>query len=141
MSDALPPETPVPEGETGSTLRAKRATVAMRMALNFILHPPESREAHASNIARDLGEEDRIRLLWLLMDTFPPHIAEQAAQTFFEGAGYPGVSLMADCKAEAKLWAADANPQEVDIYARACFNRMPPQRRALFLEWAKGGTK
>lgn len=134
MNKPAPAEQPV----TAQSIRQTRATAAMRMVLNFLLEPPEDRSGHAANLARDLSEDDRIRLLWLFMDTFPGHIAEQAAQAFFEGVGYPGASIMEDPREDAKFWAGQANPKEVDAFAMACFNRMSKNRRHQFLQWATG---
>lgn len=134
-------ETPVEL--TADEIRQKRQNAAARMMLRYIgagETERKDRDLYAMNLARDLSETDRVMLLEVLFQTFPPDIMEVLAQSFFTEAGMPGVELMEDPMADAKFWADGANAKELKAYAIACFRKMAPKTRQSFLEWAKKGA-
>jgi len=121
---------------TACDLRIKRIVAAWRMMFRFIEKADDKdRDLYALNLCRDLTEDDRVRILELILDTFPPDMAESVCMEWFRGAGYPGAGLMDSPVADARFWAQQANSKEIDAYAMACVHRMSPQRRRQFSAW------
>lgn len=127
---------------TASELRLKRVAAGCQLLFRHIAKADDGdRTLYAMNLRGDLTEEDRLRLLSVILDTFPPDLAERACQGWFEGAGYPGAAMMDNPVSDARFWADSANSKEIDAYAMACVKRMSPKRRGQFAEWVKKQTE
>ena len=125
---------------TARELFERRVQVAARLMLRFVLTGCQEKDAElfSMSVARDLTEYERGALVAMLLNTFPPDVAESLCQAWFRGAGFPSATLMDDAMSDARFWAGGANAKELDAYAVACFTRMSQGRKAQFLEWAKG---
>lgn len=121
---------------TARELRLRRIAAGFRMMFQFVLKADDdNRDLYAMNLRSDLTEDDRLRVLTLVLDTFPPDVAEDACMEWFRGAGYPGAGLMDSPVADARFWSQQANSKEIDAYAMACVHRMSPRRRQQFSTW------
>ena len=140
MKDEVPDQDVTPS-VTRAELRKKRQVAACSAMLTFLTKEQISGDTelvqYSESIRRDLAEQERLALLWILMDTLPPDYAEFACQQWFMGKGMPGAAIMDDPMADARFWASDANAKELSAYAVACFNRMSAKRQSEFLVWAQ----
>lgn len=124
-------------------LRLKRITAAMRTLLNFTAREEAKadRDSFALGLARDLTEEERLHLLRLLVETFPPDMAERAVLATFEDNGWPITGLHGDAASDAKFWADTASAAELRAYGAACYRRMSEKGKANFREWVAKDAK
>lgn len=121
--------------------RAKRTAAACRVMLSILQADRWTQDdinLLRAHLMTDLGETEREMLVAVLVNTFPPDLAEGVCQRAFLGAGYPKPALMEDSLSDARMWAGDANAKELAAYCMASFERMTPKRRADFLKWAEG---
>jgi len=130
-----------PQSFTGKELKLKRHTAAAKLVLSLLQKDLRNQKDHplySINLGRDLTDDERVTLTWVLLDTFPADQMEEIVRTWFENKGMPGVSLMDDPRADAKFWASDANGRELSAYAAASFNQMSPKAKAAFRSWVNG---
>jgi hypothetical protein len=124
---------------TAAQIRQKRVMAGLRMMFHYVIEGEQAqRDLYAMSLRGDLSEIERSNLILLLLETFPPDIAEGLALLWFEGAGYPVPSFTEGCLPDARFWASGANAKELDAYAMASFESMSAARKKGFLRWANG---
>ncbi len=117
-----------------------RKVSAARILLTTILDDEMTKDDWAAsiiNLKADLSDEDRAKLLAMVLATFPADQAHGLVKLEFEGSGVPLPPLHEDPRADAKLWSTGANSSELMAYACSCFKAMSLGRRQAFLKWVE----
>ncbi|SHM79794.1 hypothetical protein SAMN05443432_1198 [Roseovarius litoreus] len=83
-----------------------------------------------------LNDEDRAGLAWATLRSLDPYHAQAVADAVLGGAGAPDAPLF-DTADQAAIWAGIADDDELDAYAVAIFNALPPAKQRYFLEYGQ----
>ncbi len=87
-----------------------------------------------------LTVQERAALAFMALRSLDPEIACVTADTaLHSGVGAPLAPLFSFMD-EAAFWADMAEPEELEAYCLACFDRMATRRQAAFLDYVNGRT-
>ncbi|MFD1193344.1 hypothetical protein ACFQ3C_01500 [Seohaeicola saemankumensis] len=134
---------------------AKAAQKPVRNALSEYANPKHKAATRSLGYALTLGDEaswrgliivlmsrltieERAALAFSTLRSMGPDEAAMTAKAALEEAtaGMP-IAAFDGVISEAAFWADLADPDELDAYCLACFNRMAPARQAAFLSFVQ----
>ena len=82
-----------------------------------------------------LSEPERASLVYASVQSLPPEIGQMTAEAALADGMAAPLPPLFDAMDHARDWVAYTSPAMRDAIAAACYEAMPPDRRAAFLAW------
>ena len=81
--------------------------------------------------------QQRVAMAWAVLRSLPPETVNDVASTVLPDRTSPPIPPFLGHMDEAAFWADMAEPEALDAYCLASFNRMSPGRQAAFLDFVQ----
>ena len=91
-------------------------------------------------MASILPYADRVKLAWSLLRLLDPDDVFATAEAVLPARTPSPIAPLFSYKDEAEFWTGVADPEAIEAYCLACFERMAPARQVAFLNYVQQGT-
>ena len=91
-------------------------------------------------MASILPYADRVKLVWSFLRLLDPDDIVATAEAVLPTRTPSPIAPLFSHTDEAEFWADTADPEAIEAYCLACFERMAPARQVAFLNYVQQGT-